>query len=250
MKNVTLGCCTFTVADEFAKAPFATLYKLRDMGYETTEIGDFSILSTAEWKDALRRTGLIMDCVHFTIGYQEMWTKHCMEFAGALGARYIGYPCLRSGQADTAEGFKAEADVLNRLGGIYCDNGFQMIYHNHDFEFRAFDGVYGLDILREYTDPDLVKFEMDVYWIARGGEDPAAYIRKFGDRVAIVHCKDMTEDKFFAPVGEGVLDFPAIVSAALDSGVKRFIVEQDAHRKPSLECARSSYGYMAKLLGK
>ena len=249
MGKVTLGCCVFTVQDAFNKAPYDTLYKLADMGYESTEIGDFSIIGVSDWKAALKRTGLTMDCLHFSIEFQESWSSVCMEIASALGVRYIGYPMLRGGKRD-AEQFKYEAGVLNRLGAIYRDNGFQMIYHNHDVEFTMCDGVYGLDILRENTDPDLVWFELDTHWISRGGADPADTIRRFGSRAAIIHCKDKTEDDFFAPVGEGVLDFPGIVKAALESGVKRFIVEQDAHRKPSLECARVSYAAMSKLLGK
>lgn len=248
MKNLKLGCCTYTVAEDFNKAPYDTLYRLADIGYETVEIGDFTQLSTRELSAALKRAGLSMTCVHFGIGYQEIWTKHIMEFADALGAKYIGYPALRWGDTDNAENYKKEAEVMNRLGRLYKENGFKMIYHNHNFEFRVFDGKYGLDILRENTDPDLVTFELDTYWIARGGENPVSYINKFAGRTEVLHCKDKTADDFFAPVGEGTLDFKAIINAAVSSGVQTLLVEQDAHRKPAFECAALSYINLKSIL--
>ena len=248
MNKITLGCCVYTVRDEFAKDPYATLYALADMGYTATEIGDFTTLGSRELKNALRKAGLSLSCIHFAIEYQEAWTRHILEFADMLGSRYIGYPALRAGKADSAEGYKEEAEVMNKLGKIYKANGFMMLYHNHDFEFKRFGGQYGLDILREYTDPELVSFELDTYWIARGGECPQEYMKKFAGRVPVVHCKDKAEDDFFAPVGEGTLDFPAIVAAAREIGATTFLVEQDAWRRPSLECARSSYEYLSTLL--
>jgi sugar phosphate isomerase/epimerase len=243
-----LGCCVYTVADEFARAPYETLYKLAEIGYTTTEIGDFSILGVADWQAVQKSTGLKMACTHFAIQYQEAWTKHIIEFARALGSRYIGYPALRQIANGAKEDYLREAEAMNRLGRIYADCGIKMIYHNHDFEFVKHGGEYGLDILRENTDPAYVGFELDTYWIARGGEIPEEYIKKFAGRCDIVHFKDMAEDGFFAPVGEGTLNMEAIFKAAAASGAKIAMVEQDAHRKPSLDCAKSSYDYLRKIV--
>jgi len=247
MDEMELGCCVYTVADEFAKAPYETLYKLAEIGYTCTEIGDFTILGVSDWVAAQKSTGLKMACTHFAVHYQEAWTKHIIEFARALGSRRIGYPALRQTAAGAKEDYLREAEVMNRLGRIYAEYGIRMIYHNHDFEFAVFGGEYGLDILRENTDPAYVGFELDTYWIARGGEIPESYINKFAGRCDIVHFKDMAEDGFFAPVGEGTLNIGAIFEAAAASGAKIAMVEQDAHRKPSLECAKSSYDCLSKI---
>ena len=243
-----LGCCVYTVADEFAKAPYETLYKLAEMGYTCTEIGDFSILSVSDWQAVRKNTGLKIACTHFAVQYQEMWTKHIIEFARSLGSRYIGYPALRQIAGGTEEDYLRESEVMNRLGIIYADYGIKIIYHNHNFEFVKFGEKYGLDILRENTDPGCVGFELDTYWIAKGGEIPEKYIEKFAGRADIIHFKDMADDGFFAPVGEGTLNIGAIFEAAVKSGAKIALVEQDAHRKPSFECAKSSYDYLSKLI--
>ena len=249
MGKMKIGCCLFTVDDEFAKNPFDTLYKLADIGFEAVEIGAFTALSTGEWQGTLRKTGLSVADMHFGIDQQEQWTKHIMEFANQLGCRYIGCPVLRGCDNADADTYHKEAEVMNRLGKIYRENGFAMVYHNHSFEFKKFDGKYGLDILFEETDPAYVQFELDTYWVAHGGENPADYIRKFAGRVDLLHCKDMAEDRFFAPVGEGTLDFKEIVKAAQETGVRTLLVEQDARRKPSFECAQSSYSCLSALVG-
>ena len=243
-----LGCCVYTVQEEFNKSPFETLYKLAEIGYTATEIGDFSILSVADWQAVRKSTGLKMACTHFAVPYQEAWTKHIIEFARALGSRYIGYPILRQSAAGSKDDYLREAEVMNRLGKIYSDYGIKLIYHNHDFEFAKFGGNYGLDILRENTDPALVCFELDIYWIAKGGEIPERFIEKFTGRADIIHFKDMADDGFFAPVGEGTLNTEAIFKAAVRAGSKIALVEQDAHRKPAFECAKSSYDFLSRLI--
>jgi sugar phosphate isomerase/epimerase len=113
----------------------------------------------------------------------------------------------------------------------------QLCYHNHDFEFRQFDGRYGLDILLGATDPELVKAEVDTYWVQKTGVDPAAYLRQYAGRCPLVHLKDMTADesRTFAEIGEGSMDWSAIFTAAEAGGAAWYIVEQDTCRRAPLE---------------
>jgi sugar phosphate isomerase/epimerase len=129
----------------------------------------------------------------------------------------------------SAAGYRKLAAELNGFGPKVKDAGLQLFYHNHAFEFDKFDGKMGFDILWEHTDPNLVKCELDVYWIANGGVDPVAYIQKLGKRVQLIHAKDMDKaDKHkFTQVGKGTLDFPAIFAAAAEAGAKYAAVEQD-----------------------
>ena len=248
MKKPTLGCCLYTVSADFEKAPFDTLYRLADMGYEAVEIGGYTALTTLEWQGMMRKTGLRVSSVHMDMHVQEQQTRRVMEFANEVGCRYIGYPCLRRAQDAKGEDYLREAESMNRIGKIYRENGFTLMYHNHSFEFQRFDGKYGLDILMENTDPADVHFQIDTYWIAHGKEDPIDYIQKCAGRIHVLHCKDMAEDGFFAPVGEGTLDFPGIVKAARQAGVHTFLVEQDAARRPAFDCAQSSCTYLSGLL--
>lgn len=85
--------------------------------------------------------------------------------------------------------------------------------------------------------------ELDTYWVKRGGEDPVEYIRKLENRLPLLHIKDMEsgEEQFFAEIGDGILDFPAIAQAAEASGTKWLVVEQDLCRRPPFESLAISY---------
>jgi hypothetical protein len=113
-------------------------------------------------------------------------------------------------------------------------------YHNHVFEFVQSDGAYLLDRLLDATDPALVALELDVYWAAYAGVDPAGYLRRRAGRVPLVHLKDLAADRSFAEVGDGTLDFAAIFATAEEGGVRWYIVEHDQPAMPALESARRS----------
>jgi sugar phosphate isomerase/epimerase len=250
MKNIEYGCCIFTVDDEFARAPYETLYALKEMGYSYTEFGNFGEHSVSTWKNLFNKSGVGLKSLHFNIEYMEAWFEHIVEFIESMqaGTRYIGCPALRSGKSDTVVGYLEEAEVMNKLGRRFKERGLQFVYHNHAFEFENLGGKLGLDILFENTDPDDVKFELDTFWIKYGGQDPVEYIEKFAGRCPVIHLKDITESKQFAPVGEGILDFGKIIPAAIKCGAKDFLVEQDEKHKPSLECAKISSNTIKKIL--
>ncbi|NDB20025.1 MAG: hypothetical protein EB020_04020 [Proteobacteria bacterium] len=137
------------------------------------------------------------------------------------------------------------AASLNHIGERCRDRGFVFGYHNHDFELAPISDApdrTGLDVLLGETDPSLVVFEPDVYWIAKGGADPVAILRQYAGRIPIIHCKDMTHDdrRTYAPVGAGRLDWPSILDAADAGGVEWHCVEQDAGDAPMIDCVRTS----------
>ena len=108
-----------------------------------------------------------------------------------------------------------------------------------------FDGKPALEHLYEMTDPELVTAELDVYWIAYAGHDPAAYIRRYSGRVPIVHMKDMDpSDRSYAEVGFGSMSMPAILRAARDADVQWQVVEQDVCKRAVMDSARMSLEYL------
>src|SRR5690606_40440332 len=104
-------------------------------------------------------------------------------------------------------------------------------------------------MLIEETDPDLVKFEIDTYWVKKGGEDPAEYMKKLNNRCPLLHIKDMEpgEEQFFAEVGEGILNFEEIFKVAEEIGTEWIIVEQDLCRRDEFECIKTSYENLEKM---
>jgi sugar phosphate isomerase/epimerase len=137
-----------------------------------------------------------------------------------------------------------ESDPFGTFGKI------AFLYHNHHHEFTQYDGERVLDILARETDPNLVMFELDTYWVRRGGEDPAEYLRRLQKRCPLLHIKDMEPgpEQFFAEVGEGVLDFAGILRAAQDAEVQWLIVEQDESRRAIFDSIAISYRNL-KMMG-
>ena len=137
------------------------------------------------------------------------------------------------------EDYKRHIETWNKFSEICKEAGIQFAYHNHDFEFIPFEGEtekpYEM-IMRE-TNADLVKFEMDLFWVYIAGEKPVEWFKKDPGRFHLWHVKDMVkeedkyivdgEDRFFAPVGDGIMDFKEIFVQRETAGMKYVFVEQD-----------------------
>ena len=131
---------------------------------------------------------------------------------------------------------RTRAREFTHLGKALRKEGITLQYHNHHFEFHKFGrrsglgGRTGLDILYSATDPRYLQAEIDTGWVARGGGDPADWCARLKGRMDQVHVKDwliLGGEPAWAEVGEGNLNWPAIVRACHMAGVKHYIVEQD-----------------------
>ena len=145
----------------------------------------------------------------------------------AMGCKYVVFP-MNTWSA-TVEGLKAECDLMNKIGEEANKRGLQFGYHNHSFEFAQVAGTDQLfeDFLIANTDPDKVFFQMDVYWITVGGQDPVAYLKKYPTRFKVLHIKDEYV------IGEsGTLDFKAIFKQFYKNGYKDWFVEMEAKMTP------------------
>jgi sugar phosphate isomerase/epimerase len=164
-----------------------------------------------------------------------------------LGAKYVMLPWVGEEYRKDAADWKRTGQTMERAAIQVNKRDLTFVYHNHDFEFKKFDGVYGLDILFGTVDQALVKSEMDVYWVKKGGADPMTYMRKYAGRTPIIHAKDMTKDgsphgaQLFETVGDGLLDFDAIFATGDQTGVDWYLVEQDLCPKGELASARRSF---------
>ena len=241
----------YTVRDLTAKDFAATVKQVAAIGYKSVEMAGYGNLkSAAEAKKALDDAGLSVDGTHAPIDQLEKEVARIMDENQALGSKLIICPFMPEARRKNADGWKAVAKSLNQAGRACHERGIDFAYHNHSFEFQKFDGKTGLDILFEDSEPHLVKAEIDVYWVKHGGEDPVARINQLGDRVIALHLKDMApgDDKKFAEVGAGILDFKAILEAAKKHGVRYGAVEQDnTYGKDPLAAIKTSYENLKKL---
>ena len=203
------------------------LREVKEAGYAGIEAGNlFARHGEAAVRDLLSETGLKIAGAHS--GYGDTSDPAKVEaniaFLKAVGAQYL----INSGVAsrDSIQGYEDAAAVFNEVGQTCRDNGIMFCYHNHNWEFEAYDGVKGIHRLCELTDPDLMKLCVDVYWVHVGGEDPAEFIQRYADRAVYYHFKDGAPGSFIE-LGDGEVDLPKALQAALACNPEWIVCEQD-----------------------
>lgn len=125
----------------------------------------------------------------------------------------------------SAEEVLADVNFIAERGAAA---GMPVLYHNHDFEFEPGpDGVVPIEYFLEHSDPAVLNFQMDLYWVTKAGADPVDYFARYPGRWKAFHVKDMDERGRFAPVGRGTIDFGRVLAKAEEAGMEFFLVEQD-----------------------
>lgn len=247
-----IGLQLYSVRDKIQQNLKRTLEKVAQIGYNSVEAAGYNVSDSSfygmpleEFTSLLNSLGIPLYSSH-TVFELDAADKVIGDTASA-GAKYIIYPYLADQFRTNLDGWKAAAEKFNKMGEIAKKNGIQFGYHNHNFEFVEMDGQIPCDLLIKETDPALVTFEMDLYWVTRGGQNPIDYFKKYPGRFQLWHVKDMvkTDDMFFAPVGTGRIDFPAIFAEKETAGMKYFFVEQDSFKDMDpFESIEISYKYL------
>ncbi len=248
MANVPIALQLYTVRDELAKDFRGTVRKVAQIGYAGVELAGTGGLTADEMANLLAETGLKLAGSHVGLQPLESSLDEVIAYNVAIRNPYVGVPMLPR-EMHNPEGFRRAASIMNSVAPTLQEAGLTLYYHNHAFEFEVVDGERGIDILLTETDPGLVKFECDVYWVHYGGDDPAKLIRDNSGRFPLIHLKDMVgvgDKRTFAEVGEGTIDFQPIFEASEAQGAAWYIVEQDICAGPSLESARISFENLKK----
>ena len=230
MAKLNISVQLYTVRDAVAQDFPSVLKHAKAIGYKGAELAGYGSLKTAEaTKKAFDDAGLVVSGAHVSIESVEQDPKKVLEEQKVLGNKNVIVPYLAKERRTSSADWRKLAETLNGFGKTAAAEGMRVLYHNHDFEFEKFDGKYAMDIFLEHADPKYVNLELDGFWVAFAGLDPAEYIRKNASRIKLVHLKDMAPggEKKFAPVGTGTLDFKAISDAAAAAGVEWGVVEQD-----------------------
>ncbi len=240
----------YTLRDFTGKDFTGTLKSVAELGYDAVEFAGYGGLSARDLKTRLDDLGLGCAGTHEGFERLEKNTDEVIEYNRTIGNRFLVCPSMPGEWREKgAAGYKAFGERMNVIGEKAKEAGMRVCYHNHSFEFAKEDGKYLIEYLFDATDPSLVGAEVDVYWVQHGGEDPAAFIRRYSNRCPLIHMKDMARgDRSFAPVGTGTLDMPAIVAAARTAKAEWFTVEQDSSKKPILGEIEISLKNMRQLL--
>ncbi len=222
-----IGLQLYSLRAEMAEDFEGTLEQLAELGIKEIEFAGYHGKSAPEVRRLLDGFGMTSPAAHIQLGAIRNDLQQEIETAATLGQKYIVLPSI-PGDERTLEHYERHADMLNRAGEQTRQAGIQMGYHNHDFEFVVQErGKIGYDYLTTLTEPDLVAFEMDLFWIINAGHDPIPYFNQFPGRFPMLHVKDRTAEGQMADVGRGVIDFTDIFSHADSAGFKHYLIEHD-----------------------
>ncbi|CAN5481324.1 sugar phosphate isomerase/epimerase [soil metagenome] len=263
-KSSLIGVQLYTVRDAMQKDPTEAIAKIAAIGFTSVEgatyTGSQKFYGMTPWEFAalLKANGLIMPSAHYRLGEEtdkgavvkgtilHEWDK-AVDDAAAVGLKYMVCAYLSDVERGDLDHYKKVADQLNVAGERCKKAGIQLCYHNHDFEFVKQGDVYPYDILLG-TDANLVKMEMDLYWVSKAGQSPMELFKKHPGRFPLWHLKDMDDSasKAFTEVGNGVINFKEIFKYKKEAGLKYSFVEQDKCPGSPFDSLTKSIGYIKK----
>ena len=227
------------------------LGRIREIGYEAVEVAGLGPKTVDRFGDELRRSGLGACAVHAGLERLTSELDAVIDECTEWGCEYVVVPAVPDSYR-SAEGFKRFAAEATAIARTLRDHRLRLAYHNHAYELERFDGrETGLATLFAWAAADVLQAELDTYWLQFGGVDPATWIRRYRDRLPLVHLKDMAiskGDPLDAEIGEGNLDWPSILAACRDAGTRWLIVEQDNPRRDPLQAIENSCRNLKRLL--
>lgn len=259
--NTVAGLQLYTLREQLPKDPKGVIAKVAAAGYKEVELYGFSKdkgfwgLSASELAQVLKQHGLSAPSGHY--GMDQLLGEGklddldaAIEAAKTLGHQYVTMPYVNGKFRQTAADFKTIVTRLNLAAERVKKAGLKMAYHNHDFELLPVEGVLLYDVLLKETDPALVDFEMDLYWVVRAGQDPVNLFTQHPGRFTMVHVKDMDKQnsKLNTEVGKGSINFPAIFKQAKTAGIKHYIVEQENFAIDPYVSITESCAYLKSIL--
>lgn len=231
LKN--FGIQLWSVRDDLAKDPKGVLTQLASYGYKQIESfegekGIFWGMTNKEFKAEMDKHGMQIIASHCNIT-EDFETKAAQ--AAEIGMKYL--ICPWKGPQENLDAFKKFAEEFNQKGEICKKNGIRFAYHNHDYSFVNMNGEMGQDVMMKNTDPSLVDFELDMYWVVAAGQDIETWLNKYPKRFRLCHVKDRTkgaaatEKDASIVVGTGSIDYPKILQTAKKQGMEYYIIEQE-----------------------
>lgn len=259
-----IGLQLYSVRGALTENLTETLRAVKNMGYDYVELaGGRYGLTGREMHEALSDAGLTCISVHSSPALFQEDREDVLSYLKDLDAAYSVIPIPAGRQEAYTLRWDESIALFREMGGFFKGAGKQLLYHNHDFEFTPFEDGFLLDrILREID--DVILPEPDLCWISYGGEDPAAFLRRYAGRVPVVHLKDYNLSNLpakpihrllaegyekpekksaagfsYAPVGYGVENWEENLAACREAGAEYLVVEQDSSPDPMGDAARS-----------
>lgn len=258
----TIGLQLWTVRNQLAEDVPTTIAAVADAGYyqvELMRVLDADTVLPAIHDNGLTVTSAFIDWQAIGVPGEGPSFAAIVEKAHEIGLKHLVFGYIGKGHRETVEHFQRHAERANRAGEKCRQAGIQLCYHNHSFEFAELDGDRaGWDVLVDEFDKELVKFEVDVFWVAIGGRDPIAAMRPLKGRISQVHLKDLKQGtavehdegkippEAFQELGDGVIEMRRVIDVALECGAEQCHVEQDQSPDP-IASIKQSMGYLRRV---
>ncbi|WKN29890.1 sugar phosphate isomerase/epimerase [Porifericola rhodea] len=267
-----IGLQLYTVRNQMAQDPAATLKAIKDAGYKQVEGG--SPETYGELLPMIKDAGLYSQSSFFNQSYITDGWKYqgqeapknssidaVIEEAEKHGLKYLIFGYMMKQERQSIDQYKTYAERLNKAGEKCEQAGIHLCYHNHSFEFEPIEGQVPYEVLMEELDPKQVQFELDIFWASLGGYDPIKLMNKMKGKIRLLHLKNKKQgiaDEYdeakvpkdaFQEVGDGVIDVKKVLKLAPKVGVEQCFVEQDQSPAP-LESIAQSTSYLRQIKDK
>jgi sugar phosphate isomerase/epimerase len=235
-----VGLQLWSVRAQMNKDVPGTLTEVKSWGIKYVELAGTYNLTPAQFKAQLDAHGLDAVSGHFPY---ERWRDNpegVLAEAETFGLKYVGCAWIPHEGGFNETLCRQAIAVFNRAGALAAKHHMVFFYHTHGYEFQPFGKETLFDLFMRETNPDQVKLEMDIFWIAHAGRDPAQMLEKYPARFLLMHLKDMKKgtptglltgsspDSNDVALGAGELDLPAIFCAAAKVGVKWYFIEDES----------------------
>lgn len=237
-----IGIQLYSLRNELTEDFEGTLEQLAEIGYTEMEFAGYYGKSATEIRRILDGFGLSSPAAHIQLSALREDLEREIEIAATIGQRYIVVPIVPVDER-SLDDYQRHAEFLNLAGEKSREAGITMAYHNHDFEFDTQEeGRIGYDVLTNQTEPELVVFEMDLYWAEVAGYNATFYFLKHPGRFPMIHVKDRHYSGAMVDVGRGYIDFEELFSYGRKGGFRHYFVEHD---NPSDGINSMAYSYNA-----
>jgi sugar phosphate isomerase/epimerase len=235
-----VGLQLYSVRAQLGKDVPGTLAEVHSWGIKYVELAGTYNMSPVEFKAQLDSNGLVAVSGHYAYDKWRDDPESILAEAETFGLKYVGCAWIPHQGAFDEKVCRQAIAVFNHAGELAAKHHMKFFYHTHGYEFQPFENGTLFDLLMRETNPDQVKFEMDIFWIAHAGQDPVGLLQKYRGRWDLMHLKDMkkgtptglltgsspqSNDVVF---GTGQLDLPAILNAADLVGVKWYFIEDES----------------------
>ncbi len=262
MSEVKIGIQLIIFNNKERKDLDGVLKDCKERGYDCVEtVLLFDTYSPRQLQETCKEHELEYAAIHggFDNFREKVSVDKLIKNSVDVGAKYL--ICSGVGKSKGLDGFKEAVPVFNYVGERCKEAGLIFCYHNHSFEFEEFNGVKGIHFLGKETDPELVKFNMDIAWVHIGGERPEEFIERYKDRCGYYHFKDamikgslpitnweaIKEAVTWTALGKGVVDLKSAYETAVKYNPKYIIYEQDVAQISALQDIAQSRNYLKTL---